>query len=689
MIIFAHLFQNYTLMKKLLLFALAAIAMVSCTSTPKKYQSVNDYPNKRGSLRELVYSPQASTFNVWSPNADSVVLSIYADAETAEPLARYTMTRQQDGSWIKKIREDLCGRFYTFRIYDSTSRWELEETPGIFATAVGINGQRAAIIDMRATDPEGWQDDVRPAFAEAKDAIIYEMHHRDMSIHPSSGITHRGKFLALTEHGTTNAAGLATGIDHLVEMGITHVQILPSYDFGSIDERGATDNARVLESGAAVGGSYNWGYDPINYNVPEGSYSTNPADPTCRIRELKMMIQALHKAGIRVVMDVVYNHTYDIAHSPFTQTAPDYFYRMHADGTAGNASGCGNETASEREMMRRFIIESVQYWVEEYHMDGFRFDLMGIHDINTMNDVRAALNAIDPSLLLHGEGWTAGDALLEGSQLALKANISQMPGIAAFCDELRDALRGPFSDDKQGAFLAGIQGQEMSVAFGIAGCIAHPEIDMTQVNYSTQPWCKEPTQCIAYVSCHDDMMLTDRLRASVPNITQDEMIRLDKLAQTAILTSQGIPFIWCGEEIARDKKGVHNSFCSPDSINAIDWSLLTTNHSTYEYYRALIQLRHTHPAFRMGNAEDVLNHLHFPILEGNVVAYTLTNNAAQEPWKDIAVILNARAEALTLPFAQLNTDATPWQVALYSDAQPRIENSQIVVPAQSAVILHR
>ena len=660
-----HIFLSLTM---------AVVMLTACTST--------------NSLRELRYTPSASSFKVWSPDADSVVLSLYADALTAEPIARYPMTRQDDGTWTYKVKGDLKGLFYTFRVYQASSRWELEESPGIFATAVGINGQRAAIIDMDSTDPEGWANDKRPAFAGTKDAIIYELHHRDYSIDPSSGVQHAGKFIALTEHGTTNPDGLPTGIDHLVELGVTHVQILPSYDFGSIDERGASDEARVLESGAAVGGCYNWGYDPVNYNAPEGSYSTNPADPACRIRELKQMIQALHQAGIRVVMDVVYNHTYDIAHSRFTQTAPDYFYRMNEDGTAGNASGCGNETASDRPMMRRFILESVRYWVEEYHMDGFRFDLMGIHDIETMNAVRAMLDSIDPTIILHGEGWTAGAALLPGDQLAVKANVPQMPGIGAFCDDMRDALRGPVSNDKQGAFLAGLPNNENSIAFGIAGCIAHPDVDITKVNYSSKPWCLEPTQCIAYVSCHDDMMLTDRLMVSVKGITQDELVRLDKLAQTAVLTSQGVPFIWCGEEVLRNKKGVHNSFCSPDSINAIDWNLLTANKPTYDYYRALIAMRKAHPAFRMGSAEAVREHLHFPILEGNVVAYTLTDNAGDD-WSNIAVILNANKQTITLPMAQIcHTADAAWHIGLYSDAEPMLTDSEVTVPAQSAVVLY-
>ena len=424
---------------------------------------------------------------------------------------------------------------------------------------------------------------------------------------------------------------------------MTHVQILPSYDFGSIDERGTTEEARVLENGAAAGGSYNWGYDPVNYNVPEGSYSTDPGDPVCRIREMKQMVQALHKAGIRVVMDVVYNHTYDVEHSNFTQTAPDYFYRTRPDSTLGNASGCGNETASNRPMMRRFIVESCRYWAEEYHIDGFRFDLMGIHDIETMQEVRAMLDAIDPTILLYGEGWAAEQPLYAPELLAMKSNVRYMPGIGAFCDDMRDALRGPFSDDRKGAFLAGMPGHEESIRFGIGGCTAHPQINMNKVNYSKEPWTAEPYQSISYVSCHDDMMLTDRLKASI-ELAQGELERLDKLAQTAVLTSQGTPFVWNGEEVMRDKKGVHNSFCSPDSINAIDWTLKEKNKDVYNYYCNLIALRKAHPAFRLGTAEAVAEHLEFLDTPDCVVAYRLKDLEGIDEWKEIIVVLNASRE---------------------------------------------
>ena len=665
-------------MKKQILALSLVCTLAGCSVKAPVYESVDDYPVREGALDEMVYSPQKTIFSLWSPAADSVWLRLYAEGLGGEAQEAVAMRRGKDGTWTCSVRGDLQGKFYTFQVDD------MEETPGIFAKAVGVNGRRGAVIDLRSTDPEGWAEDVRPAFAGAKDAIVYEMHYRDYSIHPSSGVAHKGKFLALTEEGTKvspmvrpgdrTSLNSATGIEHLKEMGVTHVQILPSYDYGSIDETRLEDN------------QYNWGYDPVNYNAPEGGYSTNPYDPACRIREMKEMIQALHKAGIRVVMDVVYNHTFDVAHSNFHNTCPGYFYRYNADGSLGNASGCGNETASERGMMRKFIVESCRYWLTEYHIDGFRFDLMGIHDIETMREVRAMMDGIDPTLLLYGEGWAAGAPLLPQEELAMKANILRIEGVGAFCDDMRDALRGPFSDDHKGAFLAGEKGHEESIKFGIAGCIEHPEVDMSRVNYSKAAWAAEPTQCISYVSCHDDMMLTDRLKASV-RLKKGELERLDKLAQTAVLTSQGIPFLWNGEEILRDKKGVHNSYCSPDSINAIDWSLKAQHEDVFRYYQGLIALRKAHPAFRMGEAELVRKHLHFLDAPEGVVAYAMDGEAVGDEWKTIVVVLNANRKAV-----EVALPAGAYRLACGDGECPysgmRVDEKTTTVSAQSAQILH-
>lgn len=673
-------------MKKTILSMGLVAFLAACTAHKPAYTSVDQYPVKEGSCAEVVYSPSKTEFAVWAPNADSVFLNLYSEGNDSPAIERVRMNYRKDGAYTYTMRGNLKGTYYTFEAYDANQAFGVKETPGIFAKAVGVNGQRACIIDLSETNPEGWDKDVRPAFAGAKDAIIYEMHHRDMTIHPSAGVAHPGKFVAYTEHGTVSPQGLATGIDHLVELGVTHVQILPSYDFGSIDEANADGEAVVLESGAAAGGKYNWGYDPKNYNVPDGSYSTNPADPNARIREFKQMVQALHQAGIRVILDVVYNHTYDVEHSNFNQTAPGYFYRYTADGQLGNASGCGNETASERPMMRKFMLESVRYWVEEYHIDGFRFDLMGIHDYETMNEIRRMLDNIDPTILLYGEGWTAGDAQIDANLLAKKVAIPQMPGIGAFCDDMRDGLRGPFWDDHEGAFLAGLPGYEESVKAGIVGCIEHLDVDYSKVNHSDKPWCTQPTQCLSYISCHDDMMLTDRLKASV-RLGKGEMERLDKLGQTAVLTSQGMPFIWCGEEVLRDKKGVHNSFCSPDEINAIDWNLKAEHKDVFDYYCGLIAMRKAHPAFRMGDAELVRENVHFLHTPELVVAYTLNGKAVGDDWQKIIVVLNAGKGNYSL---QLDGDYT----AVVYDQKIDLNGlghhtGRLVVPAQSAAILYR
>ena len=669
-------------MKKTLMLMAASLALLGCAGHNPHYKSVDEYPVKKGSAKEVAYSPAETVFTLWSPNADSAMVYLYEAGEGGDPVKKQHLTRRVDGTWETSITGDLKGLFYAFRVWESDSQWELHENPGIFAVAVGVNGKRGAIIDMAETNPEGWSKDKRPAMKQFSDAIVYEMHHRDFTIHPSSGVANRGKFIAMTENGTKSPEGLLTGIEHLKELGVTHVQILPSYDYGSVDETRLEDN------------KYNWGYDPVNYNVPDGSYSTNPYDPACRIREFKQMIQALHNAGIRVILDVVYNHTYDVAQSNFTQTCPNYFYRLREDGTLGNASGCGNETASERPMMRKFILESVRWWVEEYHLDGFRFDLMAIHDIPTMLEIRNMLDEIDPTILLYGEGWAAETPLTPEELRPTKANIVKMPRIGAFSDDLRDGLRGSCFDDKDEAFLAGEAGHEQSLRFGIVGAIQHPQIDYERVNYSRAPWALQPTQMIAYASCHDDMMLTDRLRSSVKagkgkkTIKEDELKRLDKLAQTVILTSQGIPFIFAGEEVMRDKKGVHNSYCSPDEINAIDWSLKAKNKDLFDYYAGLINIRKHHPAFHLGDAELVRKHLEFLDTDDCVVAFRLKNNAGGDEWNDIVVIFNANRKPVTIT---LPTDAYYQAVAENGVVDLKslgIYHETVTVAPQSASILH-
>ena len=455
------------------------------------------------------------------------------------------------------------------------------------------------------------------------------------------------------------------------------IHILPSFDFASVDE------TRLDPP------QYNWGYDPKNYNVPEGSYATDPYVPTQRIKEFKTMVMALHKAGIRVILDVVYNHTFNIKNSNFQRVSPDYYYRKTTDGKYSDGSGCGNETASEKPLMRTYMIESVKYWVNEYHIDGFRFDLMGVHDIETMNQIRHEVNSIDPSIYIYGEGWSAGSCAYPTDKLAMKANAQQLDGIGAFCDDMRDALRGPFSDDHKGGFLAGVSGQEESIKFGIVGAIKHPQIDMTKVNYSKAPWTNSPAQMVSYVSCHDDMCLTDRLRTSIPGISNDELIRLDLLAQTAVFTSQGVPFMLCGEEMLRDKKGVHNSYCSPDSINRLDWNQLKQYPEVFNYYSGLIALRKAHPAFRMGNAQEVCQHLEFLPAPSGVVAFLLKNNAGGDAWKNIVVILNANRTPQTINIPQNQYTAVVKDGVVKAEGiGDTINADKVEVAAQRALIIY-
>lgn len=612
-------------------------------------------------FNEADYTPEQTTFRLFAPdNAKTVKLRIYKAGHKGRPERTVKMERTAADTWTATVTGNLMGRFYTF----DTGRGECA---GVFAKAVGVNGQRAAIIDMDKTDPAGWNDDRRPVVKSPADLVIYEMHHRDYSIDASSGIANGGKFLALTD---------PKAIAHLKELGVNAVHILPSFDYASVDE------TRLSTP------QYNWGYDPVNYNVPDGSYSTDPYKPETRIREFKQMVQALHKAGIRVILDVVYNHTFNIDGSNFQRTYPDYFYRKTADGKYSDGSGCGNETASERDMMRRFMVESVLYWIDEYHIDGFRFDLMGCHDIETMNAIRKAVDEVDPTIFIYGEGWSAGSCALPTEQLGLKANMKAMPGIAAFSDELRDALRGPFSDDTKGSFLAGKPGEEESIKFGIAGAIEHPQVDMSKVNYSTEAWASQPTQMISYVSCHDDMCLTDRLRASIPGITTDELIRLDMLAQTAVLTSQGVPFILSGEEMLRDKKGVHNSYNSPDSINRLDWNNMERYPQVMDYYKNLTRLRRNHPAFRLGSADLVRRHLEFLPTQPGLVAFRLKDYAGRDDWRNIIVILNAAKQQRKVAIPQGNYTIVCHEGKIDENGLSTFSGSEATVSAQSALILH-
>ena len=671
------------------LFSAMAAAFITAAiaggAAPAQAQSAYDeqfmsYPVYSGSDLELTVDAAGTHFRLWSPKADKVRLNLYDNGRNGKPYDTLVMTKDPaNGTWTATVDKPLYGKFYTFQVFQG-GKW-LDETPGIWAKAVGINGKRAAIIDFANTNPAGWASDRGPEVKNFSDVIVYEMHHRDMSMHPNSGIANKGKFLALTEHGTTNPDGLATGIDHIKDLGVTHVHILPSYDYNSVDEANLPAN------------EYNWGYDPQNYNAPEGSYSTNPSDPETRVREMKEMVKALHDAGIGVIMDVVYNHTAENEGSNFSLTVPGYFYRHREDGSWSDASGCGNETASDHPEMADFIVNSVLYWADEYHIDGFRFDLMAIHDTETMNRVAARLKELRPDIFVYGEGWTAGDSPLAPERRALKENVSKMKDIAVFSDDIRDAIKGHYSNAEDRGFASGKPGNEETVKIGIVAATAHPQVDYSKGNNSKFPYATSPEMIVNYVSCHDDLTLTDKLAKSMPEATEAERLAVAKLAQTIVFTSQGTPFMFAGEEVFRDKKGVHNSYKSPDSINAIDWAQKTKYFDQYNYYKNLIALRKAHPAFRMTSAADIAKHLKFDKIDSkktpNLISYSLTDHANGDAWKEIKLVFNGadHAQSVSIPKGEWIVVARDGQIN--PEGMGTMKGGKTEVAPYSALILAR
>lgn len=644
----------------------------------ERLDSYDKYPSYYGSDLELVYTPEQSVFTLWAPSADRVRLNLYASGEGGDPEEHVEMEKAGYGTWRIHIDRDLKGSFYTFQI-EKNEKW-LNETPGIWAKAVGINGNRAAVIDWNETNPEGWESDRSPELKMYSDIILYELHHRDFSIAPDSGIENKGKFLALTETGTKTPEGEATGLDHLKELGVTHIHILPSFDFATVDETKLDEN------------HYNWGYDPKNYNVPDGSYSTDPANPVVRIREFKEMVKSLHQNGFRIVLDVVYNHTASTDHSNFDLTVPGYFYRQNADGSYSNASGCGNETASEREMVRHYIIESVKFWAREYHIDGFRFDLMGIHDIETMNRLRSELLEIDPTIFVYGEGWVAADSPLPFEQRAVKENVGQMEGIGVFNDEFRDGLKGSTFDEQEPGYASGnINGHFEPVKYGIVGGTDHPQVDYGGLLYCNAPYAGAPSQMINFVSCHDGYTLVDKLKLSVQgDHAADELIPIDKLVHTVLLTAQGIPFIRSGEEIMQDKQGEPNSYKSPDSINRIDWSLKAKNREVFDFIRGLIALRKAHPAFRIPTVEGLQQWLRFMDTgDSGVIAYTLGEYANNDEWKEILVAYNGNRHEVEIGIPEGEWNVVCRNGQIDPEGKDRLPGGSVKIAASSALILYR
>jgi len=668
-------------MKSYSLILLISLTMATaCQDAPEEeipvYNSYEEYPVYEGNDLGLTYSPKQTSFRIWAPTATAVKLNFYNAPLGGKTTRAIEMKRAEAGTWTATFKENLKGTYYTFQVQIG-EKWSAE-VPDPYAKAVGTNGQRAQVVDLNETNPDGWKSTKRPTFANPTDAIIYELHVRDLSMSPNSGIENKGKFLGLAEKGTTSPEGLSTGLGHIKDLGVTHVHLLPSFDFRTVDE------TRLHEP------QFNWGYDPQNYNVPEGSYSTDPANGPTRIREFKQAIQALHNNGLRVVMDVVYNHTGATENSLFNELVPGYYYRQKADGSFSDASACGNETASERAMMRKFIVESVVYWATEYQVDGFRFDLMGIHDIKTMQAVRDALKKVDPSIIVYGEGWTAGDSPIPDEERALKANTYRMEGVAAFSDDIRDGLKGSVFEHEQRGFVSGAPEREEDVKFGIVASTDHPQVNYHEVAYSQGPWAKAPTQTVTYVSCHDNHTLWDRLEISCPEEPEAERIKMHKLALATVLTSQGIAFLHAGSEMLRTKEGEENSYKSPDRINQLDWSRKATYQEVYNYVKGLIALRKAHPAFRMTKTAQVQKHLKFEEVEGsNLIVYTINGGAVGDEWKNILVVLNGNkgAKSISLPEGS-------WAIAANGDGVnleggKTVSGSSLEVPGRTAMILYQ
>lgn len=614
-----------------------------------------------------VYSKESTTFKVWSPVADKAVLCLYECGDGDCLKEKIEMEKGEKGTFQVEVKGDLDGVYYTYEfefghlkeqenlendktrfVYTDKESVVVTETQDVYSKAVGVNGRRSMVVNLERTNPEGWDNDKKPEFCNMTDAVIYEMHVRDFSIDESSGIKNKGKFLGVVEEGTKCLTGGPTGIDYMKELGITHVHLLPSYDYQSVDESKPENN------------EFNWGYDPQNYNVPEGSYSTNPYDGAVRIKEFKEMVMGLHKAGIRVIMDVVYNHTFSAYDSCFTLTVPNYYYRVR-DNVNTNGSGCGNETASENIMFRKFLIESVLYWAKEYHVDGFRFDLMAVHDIDTMNMLSKAVKDYDSSIILYGEGWTGGPSKLPYEQASFKENALKVKDIAMFSDDIRDAVKGSVMDASDAGYFNGglvskkgdkLESLINSMKFGICASVKHPQVkERGQVNWERTPvfWAASPKECITYVSVHDNWTLWDKIAITCKDKSEEERIQINKAVAAVILTSQGIPLFQAGEEMLRSKPidggFEENSYNSPDIVNSIKWDRTEQYEEVVSYYKGLITFRKAHPALRMTEASDVAQYITFEDAgDERIIMYEIDCKNLGDICDKIKVIINGTDE---------------------------------------------
>ena len=648
----------------------------------KEFADLFTYNGDLGSL----YSKDKTKFVVWAPTATDVKVALYGkEGKDLSSAVQKTvqMVKGQNGEWTATESGDLNGCYYNYLVSVNGTTNEVVDP---YAKAVGVNGQRAMVIDLDSTNPEGWENDVKPSLNDPTDAVIYELHVRDLTSSKTSGasIEMRGKFNGIWQPNTTiPGTNVKTGVDHLVELGVNVVHLLPSFDYASVDEANSSDQ-------------FNWGYDPQNYNALEGSYSSDPYTAEVRVKEFKKMIQELHKRGIRVVMDVVYNHTYS-TNSNFNGVVPDYYYRLNKDGSYSNGSGCGNETASDRSMYRKFMIDSVTYYASEYHVDGFRFDLMAVHDQDTMVQIRKSLDKIDKTILMYGEGWTGGESTLASDKQASKANMPNFGElqIAAFSDNMRDGIKGHVFTDTGKAFVNGGQGFEDTIKFGIVAATKNDQIDSSKVQFDqSSGWANEPYQCINYASAHDNLTLYDKLQTTNPEASKEELVAMNKMSAAIVYTSQGIPFMQAGEEMARTKVNAdgtlnENSYNAPDSVNQIDWNRKVEYNDLFEYYKGLISLRKSHKLFRLNSTSDINSNLKFLNVEDtNVVAYTLDNNSSvNDDWNNIAVIFNANdtETKVTLP-------SNDWVVVVNEKnagtaALSVVEGNTVTVPSKASYVL--
>lgn len=662
-------------MNRLLALLLVLSLFAPAAATAQAVPDFSKYATYDGPDLGLTWAGGRATLRVWAPTAEALTLRLYATGTGGKATAESRMQKAEGGTWTYQFPATAKG-FYTVQAtIGGKARAEVADP---YAHAVGLNGQRGALLDPATASPKDWGLDKRPPLAQPTDIVIGEIHVRDLSMHPQSGIRNKGKFLGFTETGTRGPNGVTTGLDHLTELGLTHVHLLPVNDYASIDES-------KLEN------RFNWGYDPLNYSVPEGTYATNPAAPASRIRELKQLVQALHGRGLRVVLDVVYNHTANAERSAFEQLVPGYYYRQRPDGSRSDASACGNEVASERPMVRKLIVESVVYWAREYRVDGFRFDLMGILDLETMRAVRTAVDQIDRTIFLYGEGWTAGTSPLSEAQRAVKANVGRLERVAAFGDELRDGVKGHYARHQEGGFASGRDGLEESVKFGIVAATQHPQLAYERVNYSKAPWATAPDQAINYVDCHDDLILWDKLAAANPGAAEAARRQMQLLAATIVFTAQGVPFLPVGDEFLRTKNGVANSYNQPDAVNQLDWARKAQYPEVYDFYRRLIALRRAHPAFRLPTQALIQQHLDFlPNCPPNTIGFQLKNHAGGDPWETIVVLFNGDGMPAEVPLP-----GGKYRIVLRGEQidEKGLDDvtvgSTLVLPPHSAVVLVR